>query len=163
MTFFLSSDAIAVLRRCHSERSEEAVWVGGTNIVQRTTRPHRSLAPLGMTFFLSSDAIAVLQRHATRIDPGYRPHRGPERVVGRTAHDRTGDALFTHERGTLCVPDEWRIGDPDEEWKPLAVMHSPRTQQHPARHRLLGNIETFARRDIDSPLFTAVLHRFDSF
>src|SRR5437016_6690187 len=69
MTFFLSSDAIAVLRRSHSERSEEAVWVGGTNIVQRTTRPHRSLAPLGMTFFLSSEAISVLRRcHSERSE-----------------------------------------------------------------------------------------------
>src|SRR5207245_6395602 len=56
-------------RPCHSERSEEAVWVGGTNIVQRTTRPHRSLAPFGMTFFLSSDAIAVLGRcHSERSE-----------------------------------------------------------------------------------------------
>src|SRR5436190_5980284 len=35
--------------KCHSERSEEAVWAGGTKLQFCATHPHRSLATLGMT------------------------------------------------------------------------------------------------------------------
>src|SRR5437016_3360594 len=48
--------------RCHSERSEEAVWVGGTTMsanIAASSRPHRSLATLGMTSrsLLNSPAV----------------------------------------------------------------------------------------------------------
>ena len=41
------------MRTCHPERREGAVWVGGTKQRQRTSRPHRFLATLGMTMALA--------------------------------------------------------------------------------------------------------------
>src|SRR2546426_12767777 len=46
----------------HSERSEESVWVGGTMKQFRTTRPHRSLATLGMTSMILLFLFALLPR-----------------------------------------------------------------------------------------------------